>query len=124
MSEGQFHGDTHTVTAALCCEGCGRPYETNHGELTVGVNDVSYRGTTFRLTLRQAEVFRFMAKRFGQTVHRDRLLADLYGLGGEVEPKIMDVMICKIRQRIKASGAPLQINTIWGVGFQLLALNV
>ena len=51
---------------------------------------------------------------------KDRLFAAIYGAraSGEMpEIKIIDVLICKIRNKLKSIGWPVSIETLWGRGY-------
>jgi DNA-binding response OmpR family regulator len=63
-----------------------------------------------------------LARRFGTTVHTDSLLSTVWGDDTDVDPKIVSVMICKMRQRL--AHMPLEIKTAWGIGFSLCARDV
>lgn len=52
------------------------------------------------------------------TRSQDRLMTAVYGAGWDEDPKIIDVMICKIRKKIPA---PTWIETVRGEGFRLSA---
>lgn len=59
-------------------------------------------------------------------ISREQLLVSLYGLEPDVEPKIIDVYVCKLRRKLAGTG--IEIRTSWGAGFGLtpegvLALN-
>ncbi|MCB9993099.1 MAG: winged helix-turn-helix transcriptional regulator [Hyphomicrobiaceae bacterium] len=51
---------------------------------------------------------------------KDQLLARTYALNPNDEPeiKIIDVYVCKIRQKL--TGLPLTIETMWGRGYRLV----
>lgn len=55
----------------------------------------------------------------GNTVAtRDAILDALYaGRPSEPEPKIIDVFVCRLRQKLKPLG--VSILTVWGRGYQL-----
>lgn len=52
-------------------------------------------------------------------MNRERLLVALYGMEIDVEPKIIDVLVCKIRRKLKDAGAIIPIRTFHGDGFGL-----
>jgi two-component system cell cycle response regulator CtrA len=65
------------------------------------------------------------AKAFGVLMNRDiatkdAIMAGLYAdkpFGGEAEPKIVDVFICKARRKLKPFS--IKIETVWGQGYRL-----
>lgn len=71
------------------------------------------------LTQQETRVFGTLVNR--EVATKDAVMAALYsdraGAEGEVEPKIVDVFICKIRKKLKPFG--IEIRTVWGQGYAL-----
>ena len=61
-----------------------------------------------------------LALRRGQAVTKAQFLSHLYGGMDEPDVKIVDVYVCKLRQKIAArTGAQNYIATEWGRGYVL-----
>lgn len=73
------------------------------------------------LTQQETRVFGTLVNR--EVATKDAVMAALYsdraGAEGEVEPKIVDVFVCKIRKKLKPFG--IEIRTVWGQGYALKA---
>ena len=69
------------------------------------------------LTALEADLFRFLWKR--KVVAKQSIWFALYGHEPDDAPdiKIVDVLLCKIRKKIKGSG--IVIRTVWGAGVAL-----
>lgn len=71
------------------------------------------------LTQQETRVFGTLVNR--ELATKDAVMAALYsdraGAEGEVEPKIVDVFVCKIRKKLKPFG--VEIRTVWGQGYTL-----
>lgn len=70
------------------------------------------------LTGSEAQVFSFLTTR--ELASKEQIMSALYGLRAgaeEVEPKIVDVFVCKIRKKLKPFG--VNIETVWGRGYAL-----
>lgn len=71
------------------------------------------------LTQQETRVFGTLVNR--EVATKDAVMAALYsdraGAEGEVEPKIVDVFVCKIRKKLKPFG--IEIRTVWGQGYAL-----
>jgi DNA-binding response OmpR family regulator len=121
-----IYGDTFSQTEALCCETCGRPKPVAIKGIEFEVKGVRFEGRELPFTVLETELFRMLAKSFGHVCHKSRLHNALYASDENGGPgmKIMDVLVCYIRKKLKAAQVPLEIKTVWGVGFQLLALRV
>lgn len=73
-----------------------------------------------RLTRQEAQLFGFLLKR--DLVTKEQAMTVLYGdrpNGIDVEIKIIDVFVCKMRKKLKSFG--IEIETVWGQGYRLLA---
>lgn len=71
----------------------------------------------WRLTKYEGRMLKALARAKGGYVSTEQLLVTLYGLEPDVEPKIVDVWICKLRKKLAGTG--IEIRTSWGVGFGL-----
>jgi hypothetical protein len=76
----------------------------------------------FGLTINQASMFLALIRR--REMHRDQL-HELYNMRGkelaDTDVKIVDVQICKIRQRLEGLG--IEIRTLWGFGYFMTIAN-
>ena len=71
------------------------------------------------LTRREYDVVELLALRKGQVLSKETVLDSLYA--GESEPhgKVIDVMICKIRKKMRKVGVDDPFTTLWGIGYRL-----
>jgi two-component system cell cycle response regulator CtrA len=75
----------------------------------------------FKLTKREAQCLHALkTSRIGPVVNKDYLMRVLYNDEWDDPPqeKIIDVYICKIRNKLKGSG--WNIETVWGRGYRLV----
>jgi two-component system cell cycle response regulator CtrA len=62
----------------------------------------------------------FLALRKGAIFSKDAFFNHLYGGINELEPKVIDVFICKLRHKLVESGTEgLSVDTVWGQGYIL-----
>ena len=73
----------------------------------------------WKLTKTEARVLLALHRVRQGYMNRERLLVALYGLEVDVEPKIVDVMVCKIRRKLRTAGVTIPIRTFHGDGFGL-----
>jgi DNA-binding winged helix-turn-helix (wHTH) protein len=112
-------GTSHATTEAWCCPTCGGPMDAELSGVLFGVKGVTYNGLSCRLSYRQLEVLRCLARRFRQPVHSTKIYETVWG-DTDTQHKIVDVMVCKLRPALAPIG--LGIETFHGVGFALKPL--
>jgi len=96
--------------------------EIEVGRLRVRLDDrtAEIDGAPLRLTGKEYGVLELLALRRGQTVAKEQFLSHLYGGMDEPDAKIVDVYVCKLRQKISAvTGGEHYIATDWGRGYTL-----
>lgn len=58
----------------------------------------------------------------GQICTDERMLAALYTISADTPgPKILDVLLCKVRAKLRKAGADVEIETVWGRGWRMNA---
>ena len=76
--------------------------------------------TQLELTAKEFWIIEFLALRKGAALSKDAFLNHLYGGIDEPEPRIIDVFICKLRNKLVLSGVEgLSVVTVWGQGYIL-----
>lgn len=88
--------------------------------LNTGRKQVSIGSEIVPLTKKEYALFEALALRKGQTINKEGLFAQLYNGLDEPELKIIDVFICKLRQKLaKANNGETYIQTVWGRGYRI-----
>ena len=73
--------------------------------------------TMLGLTKMESRLMRALTERLDRMVGKGALMDAMYfDRGHEAEPKIVDVLVCKIRKKLR--GSCWQIETIWGQGYR------
>ena len=92
------------------------------GRMTINLNTkkVFIDDTLLPLTAKEYALLELLALKKGGTVNKESFLSQIYGGMDEPEIKIIDVFLCKIRQKIKKiTGNETYIHTVWGRGYTL-----
>ncbi|MCZ8370908.1 MAG: response regulator transcription factor [Porphyrobacter sp.] len=92
------------------------------GKLAVNLDAkiVEVDGARVHLTGKEYAMLELLSLRKGTTLTKEMFLNHLYGGVDEPEIKIIDVFICKLRQKLRlACGGENYIETVWGRGYQL-----
>ena len=83
---------------------------------------VTADGKPIRLTGKEYSILEALSLRLGVTVTKKMLLGHLYGGKDEPELKIIDVFVCRLRQKLaQATDGKHYIETVWGRGYRLCA---
>jgi phosphate regulon transcriptional regulator PhoB len=81
--------------------------------------EVSVRGKTIKLTLKEFELLRFLVQNPNRVLNRDQLLDRVWGGETFVTPRTVDVHIRRLRKAIeKDDSQPKWILTLRGVGYK------
>ena len=72
---------------------------------------------TLGLTHMEARLMRALTEKQDRMVSKSALMDAMYfDRGHEAEPKIVDVLVCRIRRKLK--GSAWAIETVWGQGYR------
>lgn len=72
------------------------------------------------LTTKEYQILELLSLRKGMALTKEMFLSHLYGGVDEPEMKIIDVFICKLRQKLsKLNDGQTYIETVWGRGYTL-----
>ncbi|MEA5143358.1 MAG: response regulator transcription factor [Oscillibacter sp.] len=107
-----------------------RRMEMEHAdtEETFTFGDISYSGNehavlcggkNMGLTITEVALLRYMMKNFNRAIPRDELLKEIWGISAEVETRVTDETIRRIRKKMKIAGSTASINAVWGYGYRL-----
>ncbi len=102
-----------------CCPTCGQGLpETD--DLRVDPAGIVLRGSRYALlTQLEFSVFEGLRQASHRHVSKEQLLAGIYlHEQDEAEIKIVDVVICKLRKKLKPLG--VEIATVWGRGYRFV----
>ena len=101
------------------CPTCGQRLPENLPlRVDLEVNVAVANGVAVAFTGKQAELLSLLAEARGRTLDKAYIMATMYSMDDEVAEKILDVMICKMRPRLKELG--VSVVTVWSKGFRLM----
>lgn len=92
-----------------------------YGDISYSGNDqaVFCRGANIGLTMTEISLLRYMMKNSARAIPRDELLSEIWGLHADVETRVTDETIRRIRKKLKTAGSSVSITAIWGYGYRL-----
>jgi DNA-binding response OmpR family regulator len=79
---------------------------------------VTCNGSPLRLTPIEFNILRCLAGRAGQTLTREQLLGELYGVASSTDRSV-DSHIKNLRKKLKAASGQPMIETVRGIGYRL-----
>jgi DNA-binding response OmpR family regulator len=83
--------------------------------------DVRIAGVVTVLSARERSVFEALIHRHERVVAKSQLEAQLFGMGDELGSNAVEVYVHRLRRRLAEAGARVQIVTVRGVGYMLVA---
>ena len=94
--------------------------EMAFGDLSVDASSFSCRvlDSELKLTKTEFQVLSLLLSTPEKAVSRDKLLSDIWGCS-EVETRVTDDTMKRLRKKLKDAGSRVHIETIWGFGFKL-----
>ena len=86
-----------------------------------GTLELHSEGKSFRLTLMEAELLRFLIANAGKNVSRKQILEQVWGLHEDTDTRAIDNFIVRLRKYIETDPAkPRHLLTVRGVGYRFL----
>lgn len=109
------------TTAVPCaCPTCGQPLPEHGTVIDFDAGIIVRDGQFAALTESEFALHTKLAEHPGRVVSRESLMVSLYGLRHDSEEpldKIIDVLACKARKKLKPLG--IAIENVWGRGYRL-----
>jgi DNA-binding response OmpR family regulator len=81
--------------------------------------EISVRGETLTLPLKEFELLFKLASYPGKTLSRDQLIEDIWGYDFEGNERTLDVHINRLRERFPEARHSFRIRTIRGLGYRM-----
>jgi DNA-binding response OmpR family regulator len=78
-------------------------------------------GKSLELTRREAALLEELIRVPGQVITKDRLEDRLYALEDAGSANALEAAVSRLRRKLAAAQAALQIETKWGIGYRLIA---
>jgi two-component system cell cycle response regulator CtrA len=79
--------------------------------------DVTVEGNHLHLTQKEFALLQLLIMRKNMVMTKEAILSNLYGGMDEPEIKIIDVFVCKIRNKLVKAGVHNLLQTVWGRGY-------
>ena len=85
--------------------------------------ELSIRGRVFRLTLMEANLFRYLIQHEGKPVSRKTMLEEVWGVQEDTDTRPVDNFIVRLRRYIEEDPTqPQHLLTVRGIGYRFVAI--
>ena len=78
-----------------------------------------YKEKPIKVTNTEFELLKLLMEYPDQAISRDELLAQVWGYESNVETRVTDDTIKRLRRKLRQVDSDVQIETVWGYGFKL-----
>ena len=95
--------------------------ELRYGDLRCSAteNAVLCGSTIVALTQTELRLLNYMMKQPEKAYSREELLSAVWGFDSEVETRVTDETLRRIRKKLLQAGSTVSVSTIWGFGYKL-----
>ena len=87
--------------------------------LSEAAHEARAGSTTLQLTMTEFALLRCLLEGNGQAVSRDSLLEKVWGIHAEVETRVTDETVRRVRRKLRDAGSRTSIKAVWGYGYKL-----
>ena len=99
----------------------GDVYTFSGRTLDFAAMEVRARDRSYRLTMMECDLLRYLVRNAGQPVSRRAILEEVWGLSQDIDTRAIDNFIVRLRRYIEdGSGAPRFLQTVRGVGYRFV----
>lgn len=78
-----------------------------------------FQGQAIKLTNTEFELLKLLMQHQDKALSRDELLSQVWGYESDVETRVTDDTIKRLRKKLRQVESDVQIETVWGYGFKL-----
>ena len=95
--------------------------ELHYGDIRYSAteNVIFYGAAPVSLTQTELRLLSYMMKQPEKAYSREELLSAVWGFDSEVETRVTDETLRRIRKKLLQAGSTVSVSTIWGFGYKL-----
>ncbi len=80
-------------------------------------------GKNLNLTNTELELLKYMISQEGRAVSREDLLQAVWGISVDLETRVTDETVRRIRKKLSSLKSCVALNTVWGFGYKLEVIS-
>ncbi|KXT76534.1 response regulator transcription factor [Streptococcus sp. DD12] len=122
---------TLRIKAIIQRQALDRPEKKDLGPLSYGGLHLSaekrqafYQDQPIKLTNTEYDLLQMLMQHQGAAVSRDELLEAIWGYASDVETRVTDDTIKRLRKKLRMVESHVIIETVWGYGFKLVTKSL
>ena len=95
--------------------------ELHYGDIRYSAteNAIFYGAAPMSLTQTELRLLSYMMKQPEKAYSREELLSAVWGFDSEVETRVTDETLRRIRKKLLQAGSTVSVSTIWGFGYKM-----
>ena len=95
--------------------------ELHYGDIRYSAteNAIFYGAAPVSLTQTELRLLSYMMKQPEKAYSREELLSAVWGFDSEVETRVTDETLRRIRKKLLQAGSTVSVSTIWGFGYKI-----
>ncbi len=103
----------------------GNSSKMSFGDLIYSENDhaILVNGKNLNLTNTELELLKYMISMDGKAVSREELLNAVWGISADLETRVTDETVRRIRKKLASSNSCVALNNVWGFGYKLEVIS-
>jgi len=95
----------------------GKQLSSGNLTLDTTTREVQIDGTSVSLSRREVSLLELLLRRPGHVVRKEAIETSLYGVEEDVTSNSVEVLVHRLRRRLTALGAPVNVVTLRGIGY-------
>ncbi len=87
--------------------------------LSDAAHEVRVGNAALELTMTEFALLQCLMEGQGSAVSRDALLSKVWGINAEVETRVTDETVRRVRRKLRDAGSRTSVKAVWGYGYKL-----
>lgn len=81
--------------------------------------EIRCAGKTVPFTMTELALLRYMIEQSDRAIPREELLDEVWGISADIETRVTDETVRRIRKKLAAAGSRVSVTVVWGYGYKL-----
>lgn len=88
--------------------------------LNLSSREICYQGKVIQLTKNEFLVLKALLTAPHKSISREELLQEIWGYSSDIETRVTDDTMKRLRKKLGDIKSPIKIETVWGFGFRIV----